>query len=226
VLGAVTVAVVGAGLLRATVTLGDGTLGTTLNTLFVLVGLSVALYPLYLVFPDVDLHPVEAVPGTVAAAVGLTALESLFRLYVQVSSTGERYGIVGGIVLVLTWLYFNGLVLLLGAVLNAVLTNRSADVTIEPAIGDHRVGLDTPSGSEETTTVEIAVGGDSPADGPLDRHAVDRPAVGGALDPLAGRIEGSDSLTVVTDEGATELPRPSRVEVDDTEEAAELRLRW
>ncbi|PSQ38966.1 hypothetical protein BRD10_03530, partial [Halobacteriales archaeon SW_12_71_31] len=161
VFGAVTAAVVGAGLLRTTVTLGDGVLGTTLTTLFVIVALSVALYPLYFVFPDIDLPPVEALPGTLAAAVGLTALESLFRVYVQVSSAGERYGVVGGIVLVLAWLYFNGVVVLLGAVLNAVLTNRSADVTVEPVIGDHRAGLDAPSGSEEATTVEIAVGGDS-----------------------------------------------------------------
>ena len=228
VFGAVTAAVVVAGLLRTAVTLGDGVLGTTLTTLFVIVALSVALYPLYFVFPDMDLPPVEALPGTLAAAVGLTVLESLFRVYVQVSSAGERYGIVGGIVLVLAWLYFNGVVVLLGAVLNAVLTNRSADVTVEPVIGDHRAGLDTPSGSEEATTVEIAVGGDSATDESLDRHAVDRPeAVTGALGPLAGRIEDSDSLTVVTDEAATALPPPSGLDAaDDSEEPAELRLWW
>ena len=228
VFGAVTAAVVGAGLLRTTVTLGDGVLGTTLTTLFVIVALSVALYPLYFVFPDMDLRPVEALPGTLAAAVGLTALESLFRVYVQVSSTGERYGIVGGIVLVLAWLYFNGVVVLLGAVLNAVLTNRSADVTIEPVIGDYRVGLDATPGNEEAATVEIAVGGDSATDEALDHHAVDRPeAVAGALEPLAGRIEDSDSLTVVTDEAATALPRPSGLDVaDGSEEPAELRLWW
>jgi len=228
VFGAVVVAVVGAGLLRTTFTLGDGVVGAALRTLLVIVVLSVALYPLYFVFPDVDLHPAEALPGTVAAAVGLTGMESLFRLYVQVSSTGERYGVVGGIVLVLTWLYFNGLVLLLGAVLNAVLTNRSANVTVEPVIGDHRVGLDTPSGGEEAATVEVAGGGDGASGELSGRHTVDRPAaVGGTLGPLARRIEGGDSLTVVTDGATTELPCPSRTEVvDDTEESAELRLRW
>jgi membrane protein len=247
VLGAVVVAVVLVGLVRTTFTLGSGPVGTVLGTLFVLVGLSVALFPLYFVFPDADLRPVEALPGTVAAAVGLTALESLFRVYTQFSTTGESYGVLGGIVVLVTWLYFNGLVLLLGAVLNAVLTNRTADVVLEPVLGDHRVGLGPENAAGEgpvavagatsglAGAVDVAVdrsdGGPLPdvdvsvdADGDA---AAERSATVAELRPLANRVETGATVTVLVDGVDTDLPRPATAGVvEGPEGEVELRLRW
>jgi membrane protein len=79
----------------------------------------VAFFPIYYVFPDVDVTAWEILPGVVVAAVGWALLQGLFQIYVAHSTAGGT-DIVTGIMLLLTWLYFTGVVLLLGAVINAV----------------------------------------------------------------------------------------------------------
>jgi len=117
--------------------------GWLLERLVLVAGLVVVLFPMYYVFPDEDdMLLREAIPGTVFAAVGLTAFQTLFRIYVQVSSRSPEESLVAAILVFLTWLYFSGLVILLGVVINAVLTNRSADVSIEPVIGHRRPSMD------------------------------------------------------------------------------------
>jgi membrane protein len=92
------------------------------------VGISVALLPMYYVFPDEEGITVrEVVPGALVAGTGWTALSLAFGLYVETSSA-TSYGIVGVVVLLITWLYFAGLALLTGAAVNAVLAGRSEDV--------------------------------------------------------------------------------------------------
>lgn len=49
----------------------------------------------------------------------------------------------------MTWLYVSGLVVLLGAVVDAVLANRSADVAIHPVIGS-----DEPRATGDAASVE------------------------------------------------------------------------
>lgn len=96
-----------------------------LNPLLLAVGLTVALLPVFYVFPDVDVSVGEVLPGAAIAAVGWTALEALFGVYVAVSSTAELYGTIGAVILLITFLYFGALVLLAGAVANVVLAGRS-----------------------------------------------------------------------------------------------------
>ncbi|NHN48121.1 YihY/virulence factor BrkB family protein [Halostella sp. JP-L12] len=95
-----------------------------LNPLLLVAGLTLAFFPMYYVFPDADVTAREVVPGTVTAAVGWAALEAVFQAYAAVASTYEVYGTIGAVLLLLTWLYFGGLVLLLGAVVNVVLADR------------------------------------------------------------------------------------------------------
>jgi membrane protein len=95
-----------------------------LNVLFLIAALSAAFYPVYYVFPDVDLDPLEAVPGVVVSVVGWILLQLLFQLYISISSTAELYGVLGGVLLLITWLYFASLVFLLGGVTNVVLAGR------------------------------------------------------------------------------------------------------
>jgi membrane protein len=45
-------------------------------------------------------------------------------VYAGVSRSVDLYGVVGGLLLLLTWLYVGGLALLLGVVVNAVLAGR------------------------------------------------------------------------------------------------------
>lgn len=87
--------------------------------LFLAVGLSVVFLPLYYVFPDVTVSVREVVPGVVVAAVGWVILQQLFHMYVLVMGVSAG-SVVGAVVLFLTWLYFAGVVILLGCAVNAV----------------------------------------------------------------------------------------------------------
>ncbi|WP_247000256.1 YihY/virulence factor BrkB family protein [Halosolutus gelatinilyticus] len=95
-----------------------------LNPILLVVGLTVAFLPMYYLFPDVDVSIRDVVPGVVVAAIGWAILQSLFQVYVAIASGSESAGPVGAILLVLTWLYFGGLVLLTGAVVNATYTGH------------------------------------------------------------------------------------------------------
>jgi len=109
---------------------GVPTLGgadTVVRPLLSVLSIGVALFPMYYIFPDEDVTVREVIPGALVAAVGWTALSAVFRYYVAASSTSS-YGIVGVIILLITWLYFGGLILLVGASVNAVLSGRSEDV--------------------------------------------------------------------------------------------------
>ncbi|AGB32251.1 ribonuclease BN [Natrinema pellirubrum DSM 15624] len=91
-----------------------------LYPLLLVVGLTLAFLPMYYRFPDADLSVRQVLPGVVVAAVGWALLQSLFQVYVAVSSSSDSAGPIGAILLLLTWLYFGGLILLVGAVVNAI----------------------------------------------------------------------------------------------------------
>ncbi|WP_459192648.1 YihY/virulence factor BrkB family protein [Halosimplex sp. J119] len=87
---------------------------------FVLLGgLVLAFLPMYYVFPDVDTGIRDVLPGAVFAAVGWAAFQALFQVYLSFSDPGSS-SFFGGVIVVVTYLYFSALVLLLGAVINAV----------------------------------------------------------------------------------------------------------
>ncbi|UPV74102.1 YihY/virulence factor BrkB family protein [Halorussus limi] len=96
---------------------------TVLGPLLLFGGLSVVFFPLYYVFPS-ETSPREALPGTVFAAASWTVSSGVFRWYAGLSESVRLYGIVGGVLLLLAWLYVAALVVLLGIVLNAVLDGR------------------------------------------------------------------------------------------------------
>lgn len=86
--------------------------------------LIVAFVPTYFVFPDPDVSVRETLPGATFAA-GAWAVSSVgFRAYATVAGSVELYGVAGGVLLLLSWLYFGGLAVLVGVVLNAVLAGR------------------------------------------------------------------------------------------------------
>jgi membrane protein len=83
-------------------------------------GLVVAFLPMYYEFPDADVDWRHVLPGVVFAAVGWAALQALFQVYLAFKGGGSG-SFFGGVIVVVTWLYFSGIVLLVGAVINAVL---------------------------------------------------------------------------------------------------------
>jgi YihY family inner membrane protein len=133
---------------------GGGRAVGTVGTLGLVAGLTVAFLPLYYLLPGTDIPVGEALPGAVFAAVGWTALQTGFRIYATVAGSYEAYGVIGGVLLLVTFLYFGGLVLLVGAVLNAVLAGRA----------DERTGVAPQATPQPTTLLEGTMTRDRPDD--------------------------------------------------------------
>jgi YihY family inner membrane protein len=98
-------------------------LAGVLGTLLLVGGLAAAFLPLYYFLPG-EIEVREAVPGALFAAVGWTVLETGFRIYAASAGSYDGYGVLGAVLLLVTFLYFGGLILLVGVVLNAVLAGR------------------------------------------------------------------------------------------------------
>jgi membrane protein len=96
-------------------------LGVLLNPPALVAGLTVAFYPVYHRFPEADLRPRVALPGTAVAAVGWMLLEVLFGFYVDAVEAVSMYGVLGSTILLLVWLYAVAFVLLAGATVNLVI---------------------------------------------------------------------------------------------------------
>jgi membrane protein len=180
--------------------------GWVVRRLLLFAGLAVVLLPMYYIFPDEDdLTVFEVVPGVLVTAGGLMVFQSLFRFYIELSSRSPRESVLAGILVFLTWLYFSGLVVLLGAVVNAVLSNRSADVDIDPVVG----GI------------------------PREPMVAPSEDIRPHLRALEDTLTDAESVTVTVDGTETDLPSPASVEAgtggsrlslgaDD----AELHLAW
>ena len=119
--GVVLTVVVGAAIARVESVLPFVPLVNVVGTLVLVLSLTLSLFPLYYVLPDEPVRAREALPGALFAAVGWTALQTGFRVYAANAATYQAYGVLGGALLLVTWLYFGGLILLIGGVLNAVL---------------------------------------------------------------------------------------------------------
>jgi membrane protein len=91
---------------------------------FALVATAVGL--IYYFAPDVDQDWVWLTPGSVVATA-LWLIGSLgFRIYiVNFGSYNETYGTIGGVMVLLLWLYISGLVIIAGAELNAEIEHAS-----------------------------------------------------------------------------------------------------
>ncbi|WP_436925304.1 YhjD/YihY/BrkB family envelope integrity protein [Halosimplex amylolyticum] len=227
-LGAVGVGLLVAAAIGSVVSFDGGAVGGFLDRVVSTASLVIVFLPLFYLFPDEDVTVREVVPGTVLAAVGWTLLEYLFRYYVAVASVGERYGIVGTILLLVTWLYFSGFVILIGAAFNAVLAGRSADRS-EAGWGEDREAKERAPFAEELETIDdglaagrsltVRVGDDEVTLPPPEEYetnvsAPDRPEklggeeVQGHLDMTWARgreVDGSGAAE--TDGGGTDPPR-------------------
>ncbi|ADB59158.1 ribonuclease BN [Haloterrigena turkmenica DSM 5511] len=176
-----------------------GTAGWLLHRLLLVVATGVALVPMYYLFPDEPkITVVEVLPGVGVTAVGLVTAESAFRLYVEYGSTNAENGLLSGVIVLMTWLYVSGLVILVGAAVNAVLSNRSEDVSIEPVIG----GVALEAGSAGATVPDGADGA---------ARTVDPIRTIGALED---RLPTASDVRIVVDGESVQVPPPDRVDGD------------
>jgi membrane protein len=91
---------------------------------FLLVALAFCL--VYYFGPDVDQDFVYLTPGSVLATVLWVSGSLAFRFYVvNFGSYNETYGTIGGVMVLLLWLYLSGLVVIIGAEANAEIEHAS-----------------------------------------------------------------------------------------------------
>lgn len=137
VLVAIGLGVVGIGAVTSVMALVQFPFVGLISPLVLLATLCVAFFPFYYVLPDVDASPREALPGTLFAAVGWTILGAGFGIYASASTSDGSGGAaaVGAILLLLTYFYFSGMLLLTGAVVNAVMGGRVTDRQLQQPAG-------------------------------------------------------------------------------------------
>jgi len=201
----VTLAILGVSLVNNVISVSvGGVLGPVLRGTATSVGLFAVFYPMYYVFPDTDVTAMEVVPGTAFAAVGLTVAQALFTAF-KTGGTGSN--LVASILVLLTWLYIIGFVVLLGAVVNAVLSNRTRDVNIAPVIG----GVEQQGATTST---------------------VSRTQLLAELDAVSGDLPGAESVTLTTGSESVTVAGPQAAAVDHEtsilglDDSVALTLRW
>lgn len=114
------VAIVATAVVGGVVAFGSGLLATILGPLGLVAGMTLVFLPMFYVFPDEPVTIREVLPGAVGAAVGWGVLNVVFVAYATLASA-SAYGVLGAVLLLVTWFYFAALILLLAATLNVVL---------------------------------------------------------------------------------------------------------
>ncbi|MEK3700854.1 YihY/virulence factor BrkB family protein [Paenibacillus sp. FSL R10-2199] len=84
---------------------------------------------LYWIAPSRRLALREVVPGALFSTLGWIITSVLFSIYVnQFSDFTKTYGSLGGVMILLIWLYISSIIILAGGEINAILLKRKVDV--------------------------------------------------------------------------------------------------
>ena len=71
----------------------------------------------------------SAMPGALFATAGWILTSLVFSFYVgNFANYSKTYGSIGGIIVLMMWLYFSAIILMLGGQLNAVMTEQKARI--------------------------------------------------------------------------------------------------
>lgn len=89
-----------------------------------LIGLVVVFLPLYYVMPPDEMTVRAALPGTLVVSGGWLVLQAGFQVYTAHAGQYQAYGLLGAVLLFVLWLYFASILVLFGAVVNAVLESE------------------------------------------------------------------------------------------------------
>lgn len=221
VLVGIILAIVGTVALSAVLSLIDLPFAGLTGTVGLLVVLTAVFFPMYYIFPGQEIPVREALPGAVVASLGWTALGAGFGLYAANAGSLQLYGVLGGVLLLLVWFYFGGLIILLGAAVNVVRSDRKEDRQLQQGAlrenmqrsmteADGPTDEDTPRDDTDGETERTAAppAGEPPG-GPDGSDPVDGPT--GRRDP--------DVSARVTQEDIDQLRR----ELDEMEDRLETR---
>ena len=161
--------------------------------------LAVVFFPMYYVFPSRAVTVREAAPGAVFAGVGWAALGAGFGIYASNAGSLQLYGVLAGVLLLLVWFYFGGLILLVGAAVNVVFGNTVEDRQLQQ--GGLRGNSQRASMTEDSGPTDGADDSDGARDGEDGRTAAGEPTATDA------ESEGADETPTAADaEGEGEIP--------------------
>ncbi len=119
-----------------------------------------AVETVYVMAPNIKQRVTASLPGAVLAVVGWILLSDGLSLYFRkFAHLNKTYGVLGGGVALLTWLYWSGFIILLGAELNSEIMQQQGDGTLQlkeppppkvrptpPTTGDNAQPVNEPSG--------------------------------------------------------------------------------
>ncbi len=91
----------------------------------VLLSVIFGLLVLYTAAPKLPISAKRAFPGALVGGIGWVATTLVFGWYINTYATYNRvYGSIGGMIILMLWLYVGGIVILLGAEINGALYRR------------------------------------------------------------------------------------------------------
>jgi membrane protein len=94
----------------------------------ILVAVISGLLVLYTAAPKLPISAWRALPGAILGGTGWVIATSLFGWYINTfASYNKVYGSIGGMIVLMLWLYVSGIVILLGAELNGALYRRGRE---------------------------------------------------------------------------------------------------
>jgi membrane protein len=92
-----------------------------------------AFWLMYYILPDFPQHKRQILVGAIIAAVLWLIATTLFRLYVvNIQSLNKAYGTIGGVLILLSWMYYSMVVVLAGGELNSELAKGTGEVASKP----------------------------------------------------------------------------------------------
>lgn len=131
---------------------GEGAAGTAMFWQVVNIAVSLSVITLlfaviYRFLPDVKLAWRDVWIGSLMTALLFTVGKQLLAIYLGRSSTTSSYGAAGSVIIVLLWVYYSSQIILFGAELTRVYTERvhGPPPTEEFAVPDPKARLDAPS---------------------------------------------------------------------------------
>jgi membrane protein len=99
----------------------------------------VVLGILYWLGPDMELPFKWVSPGSAAATVLWLLLVAGFGIYLKFADPGSAYGVLGGVVVLMFFLYLTAMVILIGAEVNAIVRDEQRG-TLREDLAEPRPG--------------------------------------------------------------------------------------
>ncbi|MCM3626170.1 YihY/virulence factor BrkB family protein [Paenibacillus glycanilyticus] len=119
--------------------IGFGLIWGTLKYVFPISFMIVVFSLLYWIVPNRKIRFKSAIPGALFATFGWIASSLLFQFYINnFSNYSKTYGSIGGIIILLIWLYISSNIIILGGEVNATLAGGQAKPFVENALPNVR----------------------------------------------------------------------------------------